>query len=58
MGMVTFILSAGNQRLIYSIQRTQYINAQNTLSELLSMGVLPIVNENDTLAVAVSILQF
>jgi glutamate 5-kinase len=32
--------------------RTQYINAQNTLSELLSMGVIPIVNENDTLAVA------
>ncbi|KAL1967776.1 hypothetical protein VTN77DRAFT_2465 [Rasamsonia byssochlamydoides] len=32
--------------------RTQYINAQNTFSELLSMGVIPIVNENDTLAVA------
>ena len=31
--------------------RTQYLNAQNTLSELLSMGVIPIVNENDTLAV-------
>ncbi|KAL9109067.1 MAG: hypothetical protein Q9227_006307 [Pyrenula ochraceoflavens] len=32
--------------------RSQYINAQNTLSELLSMGVIPIVNENDTLAVS------
>lgn len=31
--------------------RTQYVNAQNTLSELLEMGVIPIVNENDTLAV-------
>lgn len=34
-------------------QRTQYINAQKTLSELLNMGVIPIVNENDTIAVAV-----
>ncbi|KAI9811667.1 MAG: hypothetical protein M1826_003119 [Phylliscum demangeonii] len=32
--------------------RTQYCNAQNTLAELLDMGVIPIVNENDTLAVA------
>lgn len=32
--------------------RTQYVNAQNTLSELLNMGVIPIVNENDTLAVS------
>lgn len=31
--------------------RTQYLNAQNTFSELLNMGVIPIVNENDTLAV-------
>ena len=31
--------------------RTQYINAQNTLTELLNMNVIPIVNENDTLAV-------
>ena len=31
--------------------RTQYLNAQNTFSELLSMGVIPIVNENDTLSV-------
>ena len=32
--------------------RIQYRNAQNTLRELLAMGVIPIVNENDTLAVA------
>lgn len=32
--------------------RTQYQNAQNTLAELLNMGVIPIVNENDTLAVS------
>jgi glutamate 5-kinase len=31
--------------------RTQYQNAQHTFIELLSMGVIPIVNENDTLAV-------
>jgi glutamate 5-kinase len=31
--------------------RTQYLNAQNTFRELLAMGVIPIVNENDTLAV-------
>ncbi len=35
------------------IQRAQYLNAQNTFAELLNMGVVPIVNENDTLAVAV-----
>ncbi|KAI1212488.1 glutamate 5-kinase [Annulohypoxylon truncatum] len=32
--------------------RTRYLNAQNTMMELLEMGVIPIVNENDTLAVA------
>lgn len=32
--------------------RTQYLNAQNTLRELLAMGIIPIVNENDTLAVS------
>lgn len=32
--------------------RSQYLNAKNTLSELLAMGVIPIVNENDTLAVS------
>jgi glutamate 5-kinase len=33
-------------------QRTRYLNAQNTFNELLDMGVIPIVNENDTLAVS------
>ncbi|GFF49516.1 probable glutamate 5-kinase [Aspergillus udagawae] len=32
--------------------RTQYINAQNTFAQLFDMGVIPIVNENDTLAVS------
>ncbi|KAK9370856.1 Aspartate/glutamate/uridylate kinase [Lipomyces kononenkoae] len=31
--------------------RAQYLNAANTLTELLHMGVIPIVNENDTLSV-------
>lgn len=31
--------------------RTQYLNAANTMNELLNMGVVPIVNENDTLSV-------
>lgn len=31
---------------------SQYKNAQNTVTELLSMGVVPIVNENDTLSVS------
>jgi len=29
------------------------LNAQNTISELLQMGVVPIINENDTVAVSV-----
>ncbi|PTB56636.1 hypothetical protein M431DRAFT_506399 [Trichoderma harzianum CBS 226.95] len=32
--------------------RTRYLNAQSTVNELLDMGVIPIVNENDTLAVS------
>jgi hypothetical protein len=35
-------------------QRTRYLNAVNTFNELLSMGVVPIVNENDTVSVSVS----
>lgn len=31
--------------------RTQYLNAANTMNELINMGVVPIVNENDTLSV-------
>ena len=33
-------------------QRSRYLNAQRTINELLDMGVIPIVNENDTLAVS------
>ncbi|KAI8342581.1 glutamate 5-kinase [Chlamydoabsidia padenii] len=33
-------------------QRTQYLNAVNCLEELLDMGVVPIVNENDTISVS------
>ncbi|KAK3692713.1 Aspartate/glutamate/uridylate kinase [Podospora appendiculata] len=32
--------------------RSRYLNAKNTINELLDMGVIPIVNENDTLAVS------
>lgn len=31
--------------------RSQYINARNTFSELLHYGAIPVVNENDTVAV-------
>jgi glutamate 5-kinase len=31
-------------------RRARYVNAQNTIAELLDMGTLPIVNENDTVA--------
>lgn len=31
--------------------RQQYLNAKNALNELLKMGVVPIINENDTTAV-------
>ena len=32
-------------------ERTGYINASNTFRELLKLGVIPVVNENDTVAV-------
>lgn len=36
----------------YSIQHKKaYLNARNTITRLLSMGVVPIINENDPLAV-------
>lgn len=31
--------------------RTRYLNARNTLSTLLDYGIIPIINENDTVAV-------
>lgn len=33
------------------MHRQQYLNARNTLDRLLTLGVVPIVNENDTVAV-------
>lgn len=41
--------------MISLLQRTRYFNAVNTLKELLNMGVVPIVNENDTVSVSVSV---
>ena len=38
---------------VIDAQRTRYLNAVNTFKELLSMGVVPIVNENDTISVSV-----
>ncbi|KAJ9097268.1 hypothetical protein QFC21_004937 [Naganishia friedmannii] len=32
--------------------RQRYLNAQNTFTELLALGVVPIVNENDTVSVS------
>jgi len=32
-------------------RRSRFVNAKNTIAELLNRGVLPIVNENDTVAV-------
>ena len=33
------------------VQRSRYVNAYNTFQELLGLGVIPVVNENDTVAV-------
>ncbi|MDY6940756.1 MAG: glutamate 5-kinase [Cyanobacteriota bacterium] len=33
------------------VERSRYVNAYNTFRELLKLGVIPIVNENDTVAV-------
>jgi glutamate 5-kinase len=33
------------------VQRSRYLNVSNTFGELLGLGVIPIVNENDTVAV-------
>jgi glutamate 5-kinase len=45
------ILPISLENLLTRNKRTQYLNAQNTIAELLDMGVIPIVNENDTIAV-------
>lgn len=33
------------------VQRSRYLNIYNTFQELLALGVIPVVNENDTVAV-------
>lgn len=33
------------------VDRTRYLNISNTFSELLNLGVIPVVNENDTVAI-------
>ncbi|MBH8562889.1 glutamate 5-kinase [Nostoc sp. CENA67] len=33
------------------VQRSRYLNVYNTFGELLGLGVIPVVNENDTVAV-------
>ncbi|TVP63323.1 MAG: glutamate 5-kinase [Nodularia sp. (in: Bacteria)] len=33
------------------VQRSRYLNAYNTFRELLRLGVIPVVNENDTVAI-------
>ncbi|QLE56964.1 glutamate 5-kinase [Nostoc sp. TCL26-01] len=33
------------------VQRSRYLNVYNTFQELLGLGVIPVVNENDTVAV-------
>lgn len=33
------------------VQRSRYLNVSNTFGELLELGVIPVVNENDTVAV-------
>jgi glutamate 5-kinase len=33
------------------VQRSRYLNVNNTFKELLELGVIPVVNENDTVAI-------
>lgn len=33
------------------VQRSRYVNAYNTFQELLKLGAIPVVNENDTVAI-------
>ena len=40
------------------MERSCYVNAYNTLEELLNLGVIPIVNENDTVAIDELELKF
>lgn len=38
---------------ILPMKRSQYLNAVNCFEELLDMGVVPVVNENDTICSSV-----
>lgn len=38
--------------------RNQYLNARNTFDELFSYGAVPVVNENDTVAVEEILARF
>ncbi|MGF1498038.1 MAG: glutamate 5-kinase [Elainellaceae cyanobacterium] len=40
------------------VQRSRYVNAYRTFRQLLKLGVIPIVNENDTVAVEELALRF
>lgn len=40
------------------VERSSYINVNNTFQELLNLGVIPIVNENDTVAIDELKLKF
>lgn len=40
------------------VERSSYVNIYNTFQELLNLGVIPIVNENDTVAVEELELKF
>jgi glutamate 5-kinase len=48
----SFVLIFNSELKKNMLQRTRYFNAQNTFHALLEQGVIPIVNENDTLAVS------
>ncbi len=60
MGLVQAYESAFQQHGLHTAQvllthddltnRTRYLNARSTLRELVSLGVIPVVNENDTVA--------
>jgi len=45
LGVAQILLTRGDFH-----ERTRYLNARNTISALLDMGVVPIINENDTTA--------
>ncbi len=50
----TFSTESSSILTTYSspLQRSRYLNATTTLSTLLQLGVIPIINENDTVSVS------